>query len=144
MSDWVIPTKRKRTNRKTSREKLEVNLSTIKQYFPDIIEKYKPRAVFLYGSMARGKQRPDSDIDLMFIWNREIPPNSVEILKEISSFFSKKVDMVNMIYVGKPVDIVNDNEYFLSNVYQDAIMLFGRGDQFDIKLSALIGKVKVH
>lgn len=142
MNDWVVPNRRKRINRKNQREKIEVNLSTIQKYFPGIIEKYKPRAVFLYGSMSRGTQHPDSDIDLMFIWNREVPSNSVEIMREISTFFSKKVDMVNMIYKGKLVEIVNDNEYFLSNVYQDSVPLFG-GDRFDIKLSALIGKVKV-
>jgi predicted nucleotidyltransferase len=39
----------------------------IKKITAQIVKKYKPDKIILFGSVARGKTRPDSDIDMLII-----------------------------------------------------------------------------
>jgi predicted nucleotidyltransferase len=143
MSDWVDVKSNSRTKPKTKPKQKysQVDLHMLQHYVPQLIEKYGtgPFAVFLYGSMARGQQHSQSDIDLMIIWRRQVPSNTVELKKLLSQFFQRKVDLVNMVYRGTVVtDVANQN--FLDNVYQDAIPLYGETDVTNLRLSQLIGK----
>lgn len=48
------------------------------------------KAVFLFGSVARGEQKPLSDTDICILTNKKIPEKSKA---EIASFSSKKLDI---------------------------------------------------
>lgn len=139
MDTWIT-TNRKR--KRVSRDRIEVTREIVQKHLPSIVGRYKPRSVFLFGSMARKTQNMESDIDIIFIWNTKLPEEILYIAKEISFFFGKKIDMVNMIYIGR---LINDdnNSLFLDNVYDDAFPIYGNIDPFDIKLSYMQGKINL-
>jgi len=138
MSDWTeIPHhQKKRTPRAKPRI---VNLDRIRKELPALIAEFNPIAVFLYGSMATGRQHAQSDIDLLFIWRYGIPENIGEIRRKIASHFQREIDLVNMIYQDR---IVNDpvNELFLSNVQSEAKPIYGSDSKEIIYMSKLKGK----
>jgi predicted nucleotidyltransferase len=43
----------------------------IKKLILDILLKYNPYSIYIYGSRARKTNRPDSDIDLMVFWKKQ-------------------------------------------------------------------------
>ena len=44
--------------------------SRLAALLPDLRERYAVRALFLFGSFARGEQTPDSDLDLLVEFDR--------------------------------------------------------------------------
>jgi predicted nucleotidyltransferase len=61
---------------------------------PGLCSKYGVTSLFVFGSVARGEQRPDSDIDLMATF--DAPPNLrryMGLKLEIEDALSTKVDL---------------------------------------------------
>jgi len=108
----------------------------------NLLNEYKPLAVILYGSLAIGKNRTTSDIDLMIIWQKKSIP-SLEVLqnikKSIEEIFITTVDLVNMVYMNKQITFIDDVEkeqeymckdyYYLVNVYSEGIIIYGDYDK---------------
>ena len=49
-----------------------IPLSAIRRYVQQVVEKFQPEKVILFGSYARGDQREGSDVDLLVVmpaWN---------------------------------------------------------------------------
>ena len=67
------------TNTKTRTEKParryqspNIPMAAIRRYAKQIVEKFQPDQVILFGSYAKGEQREDSDVDLLVVmpaWN---------------------------------------------------------------------------
>jgi len=110
--------------------------------FKNLLNEYKPLSVVLYGSLAIGKNRTTSDIDLMFIWQKKSIP-SLEVLenikKSIEEIFITTVDLVNMVYMNKQITFIDDIEkeqeylckdyYYIVNVYSEGIIIYGDYDK---------------
>ena len=69
----------------------------------DILIKYNPYGIYIYGSRARKTNRSDSDIDLMIFWKKTLP--DIQYLKniknELFNFIRINIDMVNMYIINK-------------------------------------------
>jgi predicted nucleotidyltransferase len=110
--------------------------------FNNLLNNYKPISVILYGSLAIGKNRTSSDIDLMIIWQKKNIP-SLEVLenikKSIEEIFDTTVDLVNMVYMNKQITFVDDMEkeqeymckdyYYIVNVFNEGIIIYGNDDK---------------
>ena len=108
----------------------------------NLLVKFTPLSVILYGSLAIGKNRTTSDIDLMFIWQKKSIP-SLEVLenikKSIEEIFERKVDLVNMVYMNKQITFIDDIEkeqeylckdyYYIVNVFNEGIIIYGNEDK---------------
>jgi predicted nucleotidyltransferase len=55
----------------------------IRNITPQIIEKYKPEKIILFGSAARGETTLDSDVDFLII-KRETPLYGADRIRELS------------------------------------------------------------
>ena len=105
----------------------------------NLLNEYKPLSVILYGSLAIGKNRTTSDIDLMIIWNKKNIP-SLEVLenikKSIEEIFITTVDLVNMVYMNKQITFIDDTEqeymckdyYYIVNVFNEGVIIYGDYD----------------
>ena len=62
-----------------------------------LIEKYKPEKVILFGSAARGDSTPDSDVDLLII-KRDTPPYGADRIMEVSSLIERDVPVDFLVY----------------------------------------------
>jgi predicted nucleotidyltransferase len=130
---------------KLSREDIKNN-----NKFIELIKLINPVSVILYGSYSINKQTNNSDIDLLFIFNKniinkyyDIDYNIINLKKEIIKLFNKKVDIVLMINLNKIQYNFNYNNYyidndtdFIFNIYEDAYIIYGNKDK-DIILESI-------
>jgi predicted nucleotidyltransferase len=110
-----------------------------------VLGKHNPRAVFLYGSTANGNNRADSDIDVLVIWNSNVPEDIQKIRGELITTFDRPVDLVSMVYAMRSKRksySYGASQVFVDNVYTEGIPVFPKNDKDDIYSSYLIGKCK--
>lgn len=90
-------------------------ISLLKENMPHIQDEYGVTGLCLFGSVARGDNRPDSDIDLLV----DMPPK-ILLISELQSYLEQ--------LLHKSVDLVRRHPHlstkFLSQVSQDAITIF--------------------
>jgi predicted nucleotidyltransferase len=137
----IIKKKYKKSVEKKPSIKTKLTIEDIKNNYKlyNLLNEYKPLSVILYGSLAIGKNRMTSDIDLMIIWNKKNIP-SLEVLenikKSIEEIFVTTVDLVNMVYMNKQITYIDDIEqeylnkdyYYIVNVFNEGVIIYGDYD----------------
>jgi predicted nucleotidyltransferase len=140
----IVKRKNKKTIKGENIIKTKLTAEDIKNNFKlnNLLVKFSPLSVILYGSLAIGKNRTTSDIDLMFVWQKKSIP-SLEVLenikKSIEEIFERKVDLVNMVYMNKQITFIDDIEkeqeymckdyYYIVNVYNEGVIIYGNDDK---------------
>jgi predicted nucleotidyltransferase len=140
----IVKRKNKKTLKVETSIKTKLTIEDIKNNdkFINLLNSYNPLSVILYGSLAIGKNRTSSDIDLMLVWQKKNIP-SLEVLenikKSIEEIFERKVDLVNMVYMNKQITYVDDIEqeqkylckdyYYIINVYNEGVIIYGKDDK---------------
>ena len=140
----IVKRKNKKSVEKKSSIKTKLSAEDIKNnvIFNNLLNEYKPLSVILYGSLAIGKNRTTSDIDLMIVWQKKSIP-SLEVLenikKSIEEIFITTVDLVNMVYMNKQITFIDDIEqeqeylckdyYYIVNVYNEGVIIYGNDDK---------------
>ncbi|MCS7227297.1 MAG: nucleotidyltransferase family protein, partial [Gloeomargarita sp. SKYB31] len=69
--------------------------ATLRAQLPDLQQRYKIRALWLFGSYVRGEQRARSDIDLLVEFDEA--PSLLELARlqrELTKLLGKRVDLV--------------------------------------------------
>lgn len=76
--------------------KREKVLNILQQYKKENLEKYDILAIGLFGSVARGEETDDSDIDICI--ETKVPNmfNIIHIKEELQALFSTKVDIIRV------------------------------------------------
>lgn len=72
-------------------------LALLREHLPVLTERFGVQRLRLFGSMARGTARPDSDIDILVAFDR--PPDS-------NQFFGTQFYLEDLL--GRPVDLVTE------------------------------------
>ena len=67
-----------------------------------IVEKYKPEKIILFGSASRGKFTSDSDVDFLII-KRDTPEYGADRIRELSRLIDRNVAVDFLIY--RPVQL---------------------------------------
>ncbi|MEK6646853.1 MAG: nucleotidyltransferase family protein [Candidatus Firestonebacteria bacterium] len=60
----------------------------------EILEKYKVKSMFLFGSYVRNEQREDSDIDLFVEFKENTYDNFINLIFSLEDLLKKKVTVV--------------------------------------------------
>jgi predicted nucleotidyltransferase len=71
--------------------------SAIDSITAQLIEKYKPEKIILFGSAARGDASLDSDVDLLII-KSDTPPYGADRIMEVSSLIERDVPVDFLVY----------------------------------------------
>jgi predicted nucleotidyltransferase len=138
----IVKRKNKKTVKVETSIKTKLTAEDIKNniIFNNLLSNYKPISVILYGSLAIGKNRTTSDIDLMLVWQKK-NILSLEVLenikKSIEEIFDTTVDLVNMVYMNKQITYIDDIEqeylckdyYYIVNVFNEGIIIYGNEDK---------------
>ena len=95
----------------------------IEKFVNEIVEKFDPLRVILFGSYAKDQTSRDSDVDLLVIMDFEGRPQlqAYKIRKEIERSFP--LDLI----VRKPTEIdqrLADGDFFLKEVMNDGKVLY--------------------
>jgi predicted nucleotidyltransferase len=90
-----------------------------------IIEKYKPEKIVLFGSAARGKQDLDSDVDLLII-KKQTPLYGADRIRELSRIIERNLPLDLLIYRPEEFEKrVQMGDPFLKSVLKEGKVLYG-------------------
>jgi predicted nucleotidyltransferase len=142
--EWTLVTsvKRRQAKPKVVAPLYKITKSHAIEKLQHVMCKYTPRAVFLFGSTANGNNRAESDVDVLVIWNGDVPEDILKIRGELIMTLDRPVDLVSMIYAPRQKHSYGASKLFVDNVYAEGIPVFSKNDKDDIYLSHLIGKCK--
>jgi uncharacterized protein len=90
-----------------------------------IIEKYKPEKIILFGSAAHGKLTPDSDADFLII-KKETPFYGVDRMRELSRMIERDIPVDLLVY--RPEEIEKRlamGDPFLKAIFKEGKVVYG-------------------
>lgn len=88
-----------------------------------IVEKFKPQKIILFGSYARGEPRPESDVDLLIVMDTVLRESrqSLEIRRHLGVMFG--LDLV--VYTPQHLkDRVDMGDWFLRDILKEGKVLY--------------------
>ena len=88
-------------------------IAALREHKPVLVQRFGVRQLALFGSMARGTARPDSDIDVLVAFDGPATPDA---------FFGVQFYLEDLL--GSPVDLVTERalrEQFRPYVARDTI-----------------------
>lgn len=95
----------------------------IDQVVDQIVEKFKPQKIILFGSYARGNPRPESDVDLLVIMDNRHKKSSpsLEIRRHLGVMFG--LDL--LVYTSKRLkERLDMGDWFLKDVLKEGKVLY--------------------
>jgi len=105
--------------------KKEDNQIEIKKITRQIVEKYKPEKIILFGSFTYGKPKENSDVDLLVIkrTKKRFGSRLFEVAKIINS--EKGTDI--LVYTPKELkEAVEEENYFIKEIIQKGKLIYER------------------
>ena len=88
-----------------------------------VIEKYNPRSIILFGSLAKGIFREDSDIDLCIIKDTI---NKRELLTDMYINIDSNIPFDLVLYtVDEWSDCINDKSSFAYSIINTGVKIYG-------------------
>jgi hypothetical protein len=70
-------------------------LESLAQYKPELQRQFKVSKLALFGSYARGEQRPDGDVDILVEVDPSIGPDFVTLADRFDKLLGTSVDLVS-------------------------------------------------
>lgn len=101
---------------------LEREISAITK---QIIEKYRPERIILFGSAARGEWSSDSDADFLIV-KKDAPTYGSDRIRELSRMISRNIPVDFLVY--KPEEFnkrLNMGDPFLKAIVEEGKVLYG-------------------
>ena len=90
-----------------------------------LIEKYKPEKIILFGSAARGDAAPDSDVDLLII-KSDTPSFSADRIMEVSGLIERDVAVDFLVYRPEEFEKrVGLGDPFIDLILKEGKVLYG-------------------
>lgn len=68
----------------------------LREHLPDLQRRYGVRRIALYGSLARGEGRSDSDVDLLVELSQPLGLQFITLADEMESLLGRRVDIATM------------------------------------------------
>lgn len=91
-----------------------------------IINKYKPQKIILFGSAVEGKMTPDSDLDFLII-KEDVPYRGIDRARELRKLIEKHCAADFLIYRPQEVEeLLSMGEPFLKTIFKNGKVLYGR------------------
>jgi predicted nucleotidyltransferase len=97
----------------------------IRSITAQIIEKYKPEKIILFGSAVNGKLGSDSDVDLLII-KKDSPKYGADRIRELSKIIDRNIPVDFLVY--RPEEFqkrLNMGDPFLKAVLKEGKVLYG-------------------
>lgn len=95
----------------------------IRSITKQVIEKYKPEKIILFGSFAYGKPTRASDIDLFII--KKTKKNRIERTKEVLLMVDNKVPFEPVVYTPEEVRRRKEQgDFFIEDIFSKGKVLY--------------------
>jgi predicted nucleotidyltransferase len=95
----------------------------IDQVVEQIVEKFKPQKIILFGSYARGNPRPESDVDMLVVMNTSLKEvqQAIQICQQIEYRFGLDLIVHTPKYLAERVKM---GDWFLRDVLKEGKVLY--------------------
>lgn len=95
----------------------------IDQVVEQIVEKFKPQKIILFGSYARGNPRPESDVDMLVVMETLLKEaqQAIQICQQIEYRFGLDLIVHTPKYL---TERVNMGDWFLRDVLKEGKVLY--------------------
>lgn len=91
-----------------------------------IIEKYKPEKIILFGSTARGEYGPDSDADFLII-KKDTPFYGADRIRELSRIIDREIPVDFLVYRPEEFEKrLKIGDPFLKSILEEGRVLYGQ------------------
>lgn len=130
VNEWTVIQPKIKTKKNNANHHKEKGLSwsELVEKITEVLSVYSPEAIFVYGSRARGTNRPDSDADIMAFWKASQIPDFerlVELKQELIQNLGLNVDFVVMKLKAKFVEVHDQRTIcYYDNVKVDAKCIY--------------------
>lgn len=100
-------------------------LKEIQKITAQIIEKYRPDKVILFGSAARNELKEDSDLDFLII-KRETPLYGADRIRQLSRMIDRDISVDFLIYRPEEFDKrLQMGDPFIKLILKEGKVLYG-------------------
>jgi len=97
----------------------------IQRITDQIIDKYKPDKIILFGSAARGELEPDSDADFLII-KKETPLYGADRIRQLSRMIDRNIPLDLLIYRPEEFEKrLQMGDPFLKTIIKEGKILYG-------------------
>jgi uncharacterized protein len=95
----------------------------IDQVVKQIVEKFKPQKIILFGSYARGNPRPESDVDMLVVMDTPLKDvqQAIQICQQIEYRFGLDLIVHTPNYLAQRVKM---GDWFLGDVLKEGKVLY--------------------
>jgi uncharacterized protein len=95
----------------------------IDQVVEQIVEKFKPQKIILFGSYARGNPRPESDVDLLVVIDTELKESKISL--EIHRYLNVMFGLDLVVYTPKRLkERVDMGDWFVRDILKEGKVLY--------------------
>ena len=103
-------------------QELQREIENIKK---QIVEKYKPQKIILFGSAARGKVTRDSDIDFLVI-KKDTPYYGIDRMRELDRLIDRNIAVDMLVYRPEEFDErISLGDPFIKLILKEGKVLYG-------------------
>ena len=97
----------------------------IERITTQIVEKYKPEKIILFGSAARGEANADSDADFLIV-KKQTPYYGVDRIRELSRLINRNIAVDFLIYRSDEFEKrLKMEDPFLELIIKEGKVLYG-------------------
>ena len=95
----------------------------IDQVVEQIVKKFKPQKIILFGSYARGNPRPESDVDMLVVMDTHLKDvqQAIQICQQIEYRFGLDLIVHTQKYLAERVKM---GDWFLRDVIKEGKVLY--------------------
>jgi predicted nucleotidyltransferase len=105
-----------------SKKQIEKEIKSITR---QLIGKYKPEKIILFGSAVRGKFGPDSDLDFLIV-KKNVPEYGHQRMYQVRKLIKKNLPADFLIYRPEELEeLINYGEPFTKLILEEGRILYG-------------------
>jgi predicted nucleotidyltransferase len=95
----------------------------INQVVKQIVDKFKPQKIILFGSYARGNPRPESDVDMLVVMDTQLKEvqQSIQICQQIEYKFGLDLIVHTPEYLAERMKM---GDWFLRDVIKEGKVIY--------------------
>ncbi len=98
----------------------------IKNITDQIVKHYTPEKIILFGSFARGEEKPSSDVDLLII--KKTGKKRVKRIHEVLMLVQSELPLEPLVYSpGEVKERLRLGDLFLRDVFEHGKVLYDKG-----------------
>ena len=81
-------------------------LALLEKHMPELRERFGVETLGIFGSVARGEDTPDSDVDMLYLFQENAGSMNtiIPLMQYLEELFDRRVDMVSLNFISPLIE----------------------------------------